>query len=141
MSFTYRASRIIEDTLNAVAQADEIEGLELEEYVRVMMVLADEMRMRARTAIDQLIAGEVQANKPHGAWANVEIVDEGVVRKVLFSFGEHEDDAPYDSYGVPDDDIFYYATGEDELKEMQKDYSYGFKVLDYELEVFEGELA
>jgi hypothetical protein len=55
MSFTLRASRIIEDTLNSVAQADEIEGLELEEYARMMMVLSDEMRMRARTAIDRLI--------------------------------------------------------------------------------------
>lgn len=56
MSFTLRASRIIEDTLNAVAQADEIGGVEdLEEYARMMMVLSDEMRMRARTAIDRLI--------------------------------------------------------------------------------------
>ena len=139
MSFTYRASRIMEDTLNAVNQADEIGGVEdLEEYARMMMVLSDEMRMRARTAIDRLIAGEVQPNKPHGAWANVYITDEDVVRKVLFSFGTHEDDAPYDSYGVPDDNIFFYATGEEELIEMQTDDSRGFKVLDYELEVFEG---
>ena len=55
MSFTLRASRIMEDTLCAVNQADEIEGLELEEYARMMMVLSDEMRMRARTAIDRLI--------------------------------------------------------------------------------------
>lgn len=59
MSFSYRASRIIEDTLNAVAQADELEGLELEEYARMMMVLSDELQARAQTAIDQLMNKEI----------------------------------------------------------------------------------
>jgi len=77
----------------------------------------------------------VEPNKPHGAWANVHVIDEDVIRKVLFSFGTHEDDAPYDSYGVPDDYIFYYATGEDELIKMKSDDSYGFIVIDYQLEV------
>jgi len=58
MSFTFRAKRIIEDTLNAVQQADELAGLELEEYARMMMLLSDEMRMRARTAVDRLIKDE-----------------------------------------------------------------------------------
>jgi hypothetical protein len=56
MSFTYRASRIIEDTLCAVDQADEIGGVEdLEEYVRMMMVLSDELQERAQVAMDRLI--------------------------------------------------------------------------------------
>lgn len=139
MTFSTTAQRIIDATMDAVDQADELGGVEsLEEYVRMMMVLSDEMRMRARFAIDRLIVGEVQGNKPHGAWATVQFEDGSEDMKVLFSFGTHEDDAPYDSYGVPDDDIFYYATGEAELKAMQIDYSYGFKVIDYELEVFEG---
>ena len=54
MSFTTRAKQIMDDTLNAVNQADEIEGLELEEYVRVMMVLADELNERAHVAIMRL---------------------------------------------------------------------------------------
>jgi hypothetical protein len=59
MTFTFRASRIIEDTLNAANQADELEGLELEEYARMMMVLSEDMRMRARTAVDKLIQEEI----------------------------------------------------------------------------------
>lgn len=56
MSFTTRAKQIMDDTLLAVNQADELGGVEsLEEYARMMMVLSDELRMRARTAIDRLI--------------------------------------------------------------------------------------
>jgi hypothetical protein len=42
--------------MDAVDQADELGGVEsLEEYARMMMVISDELRMRARNAIDRLI--------------------------------------------------------------------------------------
>lgn len=53
--FTYRATQIIEDTLNAVQQADELGGLDLAEYVRVMDFLAKDLNERARCAIDNLL--------------------------------------------------------------------------------------
>lgn len=53
--FTYRATQIIEDTLNAVQQADELGGLDLAEYVRVMDFLANDLNERARCAIDNLL--------------------------------------------------------------------------------------
>jgi hypothetical protein len=53
--FSFRAVQIIEDTLNSANQADEIEGLELEEYVRVMDYLADRFKNRAYNAIDNLL--------------------------------------------------------------------------------------
>lgn len=57
--FSYRASRIIEDTLNAAQQAEEIDGVEtLEEYARMMMVLVDEFQARAKVAIDRMLEGE-----------------------------------------------------------------------------------
>jgi hypothetical protein len=53
--FTYRATQIIEDTLNAVQQADELGGLDLAEYVRVMYFLANDLNERAKCAIDNLL--------------------------------------------------------------------------------------
>jgi hypothetical protein len=56
MSFSFRAIRIIEDTLNALSQADEIGGIEdLEEYARAMSFLSDEMKRRAQSAVDLMI--------------------------------------------------------------------------------------
>ena len=58
--FSYRASRIIEDTLNAVQQADEIGGVEsLEEYARMMLVLSEELEARAQVALGRMMEGEV----------------------------------------------------------------------------------
>jgi hypothetical protein len=55
-AFSIRASRIIEDTLNAVQQADEMEAdLGHDEYVRLMMVLADELNKRAHVAIMKMV--------------------------------------------------------------------------------------
>jgi hypothetical protein len=54
-NFTFRAVRIIEDTLNAVQQAEEFDGLELEEYVRVMQHISEELQARASEAINQLL--------------------------------------------------------------------------------------
>lgn len=60
MEFSYRAIRIIEDTLNAVQQADELGGIyDLEEYARMMTVLSEEMQSRAQTAVNRLIKEEV----------------------------------------------------------------------------------
>lgn len=53
--FTFRASQIIEDTLDAIQQADELGGLELEEYIRVMEYLANEMHTRKCCAIGNLL--------------------------------------------------------------------------------------
>ena len=56
MSASWIAGRIYEDTLNAVAQADEMEAdLGLDEYAQLMMALSDELRRRARVAVDRMI--------------------------------------------------------------------------------------
>ena len=55
--FTNRGMQIVEDTLNAVQQADEMEGLELAEYVQVMRYLSDRMQARANNAIN-ILKGE-----------------------------------------------------------------------------------
>lgn len=58
--FSYRALRIMEDTLNAVQQADELGGIEtLEEYARMMIVLSEELEVRAQVALGRMIEGEV----------------------------------------------------------------------------------
>ena len=54
---------------------------------------------------------------------------------VYFSFGEYDEDnePECDSFGVPDDRIFYYAEDEYDLEKL-KQSTYDFKVIDYELE-------
>lgn len=55
MSFSDRANSIIDDTLKAVQQAEEIGGVEsLEEYARVMLRLSDIFQDRAQIALDRL---------------------------------------------------------------------------------------
>lgn len=58
MEFSFKASRIIEDTLNAINQADEIQGLEIVEYIAVMDFIANELRLRASVALNILLADE-----------------------------------------------------------------------------------
>ena len=59
MSFSFRAERIIEDTLNALQQAEELDGVQdLEEYARMMLVLIDELQSRAQVAMNRLLEGE-----------------------------------------------------------------------------------
>jgi hypothetical protein len=53
--FSFKAHQIIEDTFNILDYADEIEGLELEEYARVMQHIAEELQARASEANNQLI--------------------------------------------------------------------------------------
>ena len=58
--FSFRAVRIMEDTLNAVQQADELGGIEtLEEYARMMIVLSEELEVRAQVALGRMMEGEV----------------------------------------------------------------------------------
>jgi hypothetical protein len=54
-TFTFKALRIIEDTFNVIDYADEIEGLEIEEYARVMEYISEELHCRANNAINQLL--------------------------------------------------------------------------------------
>ena len=49
-SFSLTALRIIEDTFDIIDQADEINGLELEEYARVMEYISEELHTRANNA-------------------------------------------------------------------------------------------
>ena len=59
MSFSIRAQRIMEDTLNALQQAEEMDGVQdLEEYARMMLVLIDELQNRAQVAMNRLLEGE-----------------------------------------------------------------------------------
>lgn len=53
--YSFRASQIIEDTLNAIQQADEIGGLDLEEYISVMEYLKKELNERKNCAMSNLI--------------------------------------------------------------------------------------
>ena len=80
--------------------------------------------------------------QPIGAYATVlwldgngEPEDGTEYSDVYFSFGEYnEDNEPEcDSFGVPDDRIFYYAEDEYDLEKL-KQSTYDFKVIDYELE-------
>jgi hypothetical protein len=80
--------------------------------------------------------------QPIGASATVQWLDadgkpeEGTeYSNVYFSFGEYnEDNQPdCDSFGVPDDRIFYYVSDEHSLEKL-KNSTFDFKVIDYELE-------
>jgi hypothetical protein len=78
--------------------------------------------------------------QPIGAYATVmwldadgEPEDGTEYSNVYFSFGEYNEEKDCDSYGVPDDVIFYYAYDAHDLNKL-KDSTYDFKVIDYELE-------
>ena len=47
-----------------------------------------------------------QINMPHA------------IEGAYISFGEYNEESGYDGFGVPDECILYYATGEDELKQL-----------------------
>jgi len=81
--------------------------------------------------------------KPIGAYCDIEFHDGDKVDGYYVSFSDVPDfdaydneDVAKDSYGVPDDRIFYYAPyGEVELIELSKDDpNNDFKILSYELE-------
>jgi len=73
-----------------------------------------------------------------GAYALIKYIPEGNEITAYFSFGEYNEDKEADSFGIPDDKIFYYCEeGENELKQLQNRdefADYDFKVIDYELE-------
>ena len=78
--------------------------------------------------------------QPIGAYATVVWLDNYGVPEdgaeysnVYFSFGEYNEENDCDSYGVPDDVIFYYAYDAHDLDKL-KDSTSDFKVLNYELE-------
>ena len=78
--------------------------------------------------------------KPIGAYVTIQWLDangkpeeDTEYSGVYFSFGEFEEDTDCDSYGVPDDRIFYYAFDAHDLNKL-KDSDSDFKVIDYELE-------
>lgn len=61
--------------------------------------------------------------------------DDKPVQGMYFSFGEYDEDAGTDTFGVSDDRVFFYAAGEQEMKQLMEPYPYNdFVVLDYELE-------
>jgi len=71
-----------------------------------------------------------------GGWATVRYLDEKepLSRDVYFSFGQYDETNESDTFGVWDETIFFYATGENELKEMmEENLLRDFVVLDYRL--------
>lgn len=55
-----------------------------------------------------------------------------------FSFGEYEPEEGADSFGYPDDLVFFYAEGEDEIKRfMDPESQEDFLVVDYDLNKIE----
>ena len=59
-----------------------------------------------------------------GGWATVRYIDEKepLSRDVYFSFGQYDEATESDTFGVWDETIFFYATGESELKEMMEQF-------------------
>ena len=72
---------------------------------------------------------------PIGAYACIQYKDETeTIDGYYFSFGDETEDYENDSYGVPDEHIFYYCNGgEHEIKSLMIDNSEDFKVLSYQL--------
>lgn len=70
-----------------------------------------------------------------GGWATVRYLDEvEPLGNVYFSFGQYDEANESDTFGVWDETIFFYATGENELKEMMEESELrDFVVLDYTL--------
>lgn len=62
--------------------------------------------------------------------------EDGTEYEVYFSFGEYNDDTEpdHDSFGVRDDQIFFYCEDERELKSFMTAGGEDFIVIDYELE-------
>lgn len=67
--------------------------------------------------------------------ANVKYVwsDDEAVWESYISFGHYIEEMEEDSFGVPDEDILYYAEGEADLKTLQTPSAADFVVLTYEL--------
>jgi len=74
--------------------------------------------------------------QPIGAHAVIQWLDTGDLGdSYYFSFGEYDDDnePDCDSFGVRDDQIFFYCEDEDSLKSYMTKGAEDFIVLNYEL--------
>lgn len=73
-----------------------------------------------------------------GAVATIRWIDQPdtYIEGMYFSFGEYDEEANTDSFGVPDERVFFYAQGEEEMKQFVNGQTSGadFVVLDYQLE-------
>ena len=70
--------------------------------------------------------------KTIGANVTVEWVDDKTTSTYYFSFGEYDSEKDSDSFGIGDDEIFYYAKGVEELKDLMIN-PHEFKVIKWEL--------
>ena len=74
--------------------------------------------------------------KPIGAYTTIQWLDTSEeVDGYYFSFGEYDEevDEDHDSFGVPDDRIFFYCDGEHALKSYMTKGMEDFVVISYEL--------
>lgn len=68
---------------------------------------------------------------PIGAYAVIKWHDDDLKYEYYISFGDwNEDDPETDSFGIPDDTIFFYAKPEDE--QSLRDGSEGWTLIDWE---------
>ena len=77
-----------------------------------------------------------QSDQPIGAYAVIQWLDSNEEGDgYYFSFGEYneDNDPDHDSFGVRDDDIFFYCDGEHELKSYLTKGSEDFVVIAYDL--------
>lgn len=75
-------------------------------------------------------------SNPIGALVTFQWKDESAMQDTAyFSFGDYDDVSDTDSFGVPDDGIFYYVDGgEDGLKEMMNNPDFPeYQIIKYEL--------
>ena len=74
-------------------------------------------------------------NYPIGAYATVKFLDDHQdFSQVYISFGQYDDEAEQDSYGIDDNSIFYYChDGEAGIKALMIEGAEDFIVLNYEL--------
>ena len=89
-----------------------------------------------------LTGGYKMTKKPIGAWTTFKWLDTQDIREdAYFSFGdgleetldEDTGDIVADHWGIPDEQIFYFVTGEEELKSFMTDGVEEFTVLEYRL--------
>lgn len=69
-----------------------------------------------------------------GAKATIQWKDEDTVQMVYISLGTWHDDDETDSFGVRDDEVFFYCEGIEELEELSDpNNAEDFVILDYSL--------
>jgi hypothetical protein len=52
---------------------------------------------------------------------------------VYISFGQYDENNHTDTYGIPDDSIFFYVSAETELRDYLKGYHDGWQLVSYNL--------